>query len=101
MKIAPVLASSLLLGVMACSSSNTPASQQDKGLEGPGVGAADSAPDVNPDGVPYPSDHTGTIARKGTTPGNRIENFKFLGYPNADTSQGLQPISLAQYFDPT
>ena len=101
MKIAPVLATSLLSGLVACASSNTPAPEQDKGLEGPGVAAADTAPDVNPDGEPYPTDNIGTIERKGSKPGNRIANFKFLGYPNADKSGGLQPISLAQYYDPT
>ena len=101
MKIAPVLATSLLLGLVGCASSNTPAPDQDKGLEGPGVAAADSAPDTNPDGAEYPTDNIGTIERKGSKPGNRIANFKFLGYPNADKSGGLQPISLAQYYDPT
>ena len=88
----------LLASLAACSSSTT---QEDKGLEGEGVGAASAAPDVNPDGIPYPSDNIGTVERKGTRPGNRIANFKFLGYPDADKSQGLQPISLAQYFDPS
>lgn len=101
MKIAPVLAASLVLGLVACSSSNTPAPEQDKGLEGDGVAAADTAPDKNPDGVPYPTDNIGTIERKGEKPGNRIQNFKFLGYPEGNVSAGLQPISLAQYFDPS
>lgn len=101
MKMAPVLAASLLLGLVACASSSPTVPEQDKGLEGEGVGAADSAPDTNPDGIPYPTDNIGTIERKGTKSGNRIQNFKFLGYPNADKSAGLQPISLAQYFDPT
>jgi hypothetical protein len=29
-----------------------------------------------------------------------MENFKFLGYPLADESKGLQVISLANYYDP-
>lgn len=103
MKIAPVLTASLLLGLVACVSStdSTSDSEQDRGLEGDGVGLADTAPDTNPDGVPYPTDNIGTLARKGSTPGKRIANYKFLGYPDADKSNGLQPISLAQYFDPT
>lgn len=102
MKIAPVIAASLLFGLVACSSSNTPPTEgQDPGLPDQGVGLADTAPDVNPDGVPYPTENIGTIPRKGSTPGNRIANFKFLGYPDGDQSQGLQPISLANYFDPT
>jgi hypothetical protein len=104
MKIAPVLAASFLLGLVACSSSNTPntpGGEQDKGLVGDGVGTADTAPDSNPDGVPYPTDNIGTVERKGSKAGNRIQNFKFLGYPDANTAGGLQPISLAQYFDPS
>ncbi|MCW5833147.1 MAG: hypothetical protein KIS78_12165 [Labilithrix sp.] len=101
MKIAPVLAASLLVGLVACASSKSSEPDQDKGLVGDGVGAADTAPDTNPDGVPYPTDNIGTVERKGTKAGNRIANFKFLGYPDADKSGGLQPISLAQYYDPT
>jgi hypothetical protein len=99
MKIASVCAMTLLMSSLlpigACSSS------QDKGLEGEGIGNADSAPDTNPDGIPYPKDNIGRIERKGTRLGNRIANFKFLGYPNADRSLGLQPMSLAQFYDPT
>lgn len=100
MKIAPVLAASLLSGLVACASSKSTV-EQDKGLEGEGVAAASTAPDTNPEGIPYPTDNIGTIERKGTRPGNRIPNFKFLGYPDADKSGGLQPISLAQFYDPT
>ncbi len=101
MKIAPVLAASLLLGLVACSSSNTPAPEQDEGLL-PGNGdPSSSAKDTNPDGVPYPTENIGTLARKGSTPGNRIANFKFVGYPNADKSGGLKQISLADFYDPT
>lgn len=104
MKIAPVLAASLVLGLAACTSSNTinggGGGDQDKGLTGDGESAANSAPDQNPDGVAYPTDNIGTVPRKGSTPGNRIQNFKFLGYPDGDVSQGLKPISLAQFFDP-
>ena len=82
-------------GTAACGSK-----EQDKGVEGEAVGAADSAPDTNPDGVPYPTDNIGTSPRLGTRRGNRMQNFKFLGYPNGDKSQGLQPISLAQFYDP-
>lgn len=97
MKIVRLLAASALFALIACSSSN---SEQDKGVEGEGVGAAASAPDTNPDGVPYPTDNIGVLPRQGTRKGNRIENFKFLGYPDGDMSGGLKPISLAQFFDP-
>lgn len=96
MKIARVLALSTLGLLAACSSDN-----QDRGIEGPGQSAASTAPDTNPKGDPYPTDNIGTNARRGNVPGNRIQNFKFLGYPDGDKSQGLQPVSLAQYYDPT
>lgn len=102
MKLLPVLAVSLLAvgGLVACASKSDQ-TEQDKGLEGDGVGTADSAPDTNPDGVPYPTENIGTIPRKGDKAGNRIANYKFLGYPDGDTAGGLKPISLAQFFDPT
>jgi hypothetical protein len=97
MKIARLFVAPLVLVACSSSSSSTP---QDKGLTDDGTGAAASAPDTNPDGVPYPSDNVGTNPRSGNRAGDRIANYKFLGYPNGDVSQGLQPVSLAQYFDP-
>lgn len=99
MKIARIAAASSFVVLAACASkSSTP--EQDKGLEGEGETAAATAPDKNPYGVAYPTDNIGTTPRIGDRAGNRIQNYKFLGYPNADKSQGLQPISLAQFFDP-
>lgn len=100
MKIAKTVAFSLALTLFSCASKST-APDQDVGLQGEGAGTVNSAPDTNPDGVPYPTDNIGTAERKGSKPGNHIANFKFLGYPGADTSQGLQPISLAQFYDPS
>lgn len=99
MKIAPVVVAACFSFALACASKSEP--EQDRGLEGEGVGAAAAAPDTNPDGVPYPKDNIGTVERKGSKPGNRIANFKFMGYPNADKSGGLQPLSLAQFYDPS
>jgi hypothetical protein len=96
MKVTSVLAFSLLAALAGCSSK----SEQDRGLEGTGVGSASSAPDTNPEGVPYPTDNIGTIARRGANPGNRIANFKFLGYPDGDVARGLTPLSLANFYDP-
>ena len=62
--------------------------------------AATGAAALNPDGVPYPSSGIGHSARSGSTPGSVIQNFTFQGYPDADKSKGLQPISLADYYDP-
>jgi hypothetical protein len=61
-----------------------------------------SGHDSNPDGVPYPnpSGGYGRTARSGGTAGSVLQNFKFLGYPGADSSKGLQTISMADYYDP-
>jgi hypothetical protein len=86
---------------VACSSSSsTP--DQDPGLTGTGTGgvAAESAPDKNPDGVAYPTANIGTNPRTGKTRGNTIANFKFVGYPDGNVDAGLQPISLASFYDP-
>lgn len=107
MKIAQLLVPSLL-ALAACSSS-TPTTgtttgsgtAPDKGLAGEGDTAAATAPDKNPDGVPYPTDNIGTNPRSGTRPGNKLVNYKFLGYPDGDVTKGLQPISMAQLFDPS
>lgn len=56
--------------------------------------------DVNPEGVPYPTDHLGGAKRVAARAGQRIPNFTFVGYPEADRAGGLQTISLADYYDP-
>lgn len=81
----------------------TPATRgpQDPGVVGvtPPAGG-----DVNPNGVAYPTANVGYQARKGNKAGNVIENYKFLGYPTTngltDVTQGLKPVSLADYYDP-
>jgi len=67
-----------------------------------GGALATSGHDANPYGVAYPSPPGGygRKARSGNTPGSVMQNFKFLGYPNGDRSQGLQTIALADYYDP-
>jgi hypothetical protein len=62
---------------------------------------------TNPDGIPYPNPAGGygRLARVGTvtphiTPGNIIANMRFYGYVNGDPTQGLQVVSLADYYDP-
>ena len=96
MKIARLFAPCILLA--ACSSTSTSATngEQDKGLDGAGDTAAAGAPDTNPEGIPYPSDNIGTNPRLGDRAGNKMRNYKFLGYPDGDMSQGLQPISMAK-----
>jgi len=87
-----------LASVVACSSGSSPA-----------TGAActtnpdttdDGGTDVNPDGVAYPTGCYGHTARSGSTPGSVLQNFKFQGYLNGDTTQPLTTISLADYYDP-
>ncbi len=81
-------------------------SRQGSSIEGGGVtGAAQNESDGGSSS--YPSANIGT-AQRGVTagvpnaqPGSVIANFKFLGYPDADTSKGLQTISLADYYDPS
>lgn len=97
MKFRRIFAAPLLF-VLACSSSETTAPDQDTGLEG--TGAANEAPEMNPYGQPYPSQNVGTAARSGARAGNRIANYKFYGYPDANPANGLQPMSLAQFYDP-
>jgi hypothetical protein len=58
---------------------------------------------ANPDGVAYPPPPAvgyGRDYRRGFSPGNVIQNYKFPGYPNADSSSGLQTVALADYYDP-
>ena len=106
MKIASLSLSLAVLALAACSSSSTTATSSggtnpDQGLAGEGDTAAAGAPDTNPQGVAYPTDNIGTNPRSGDKAGNKMVNYKFLGYPNGDMSQGLQPISMATLFDPT
>ena len=89
----------VLLGavqIMACSSSSS-TSGTDLGVEGPGEV---QGTDTNPYGVAYPTKNIGYQPRRGALAGNVMPNYKFLGFPNGDTSKGLQPVSLADYFDP-
>lgn len=88
------------LAVQVCCTDGSPNSGpgQDPGVVGDGAGA--KAADANPYGAAYPTDNVGTGVRQGKVPGSRIANFKFLGYRDGDTSRGLVPISLADFYDP-
>src|SRR5258706_7921177 len=66
-----------------------------------------SAASKNPDGVAYPTAHLGGRARgvgqngkPNKTPGDVMRNLKFMGYPDGDASKPLQPMSLADFYDP-
>ena len=65
----------------------------DRGVEGGEQNAA-SAPDANPAGAPYPTKNIGVLV------GSVVQNYKFLGYPDGNPANGLQPMSMAQFFDP-
>jgi hypothetical protein len=89
----------LTLGCSSSSGSNgnpPPAETSDA------AAAVVSTGNVNPDGVAYPTPAGGYghAARKGKTPGSVIQDFKFLGYPNADVTAALKTISLGDYYDP-
>src|SRR5438270_6007935 len=56
-------------------------------------------------GTGYPSGPYGTTPRSGSVAGDRIQNFTFQGYANADpktkTMMGaLAPIKLGDFYDP-
>ena len=76
----------------------------------PGGGGVTGTAQNEVDGgtAPYPVQNIGTAQRGLTTagvpntvPGSVIADFKFLGYPNADSSKGLRTIALSDYYDPT
>jgi hypothetical protein len=87
-----------VLGLVACGGQiDAPLPRQD-----PGVTATPTGADLdrNPFGDAYPSTNL------GRTVGNRIANFKFVGYPAhgteamVDTSSAVQRVQLADYYDP-
>ncbi len=93
------IAVSALVAAVACSAS-TPAGPACNPCNDAGMQITIMGRDTNPDGVPYPSPAGGHTPRVGRTPGSVIANLSFLGYPNGDSSKGLQVISLADYYDP-
>jgi hypothetical protein len=81
-------------------------SKQGSSVGGGVVGAAQNDEDGGV--VAYPTETPGHAQRgvdangkPNTNPGSVIKNFKFLGYPNADPSKGLQTVALSDYYDPT
>jgi hypothetical protein len=99
--VPPVGASLALVLVAACSSS-TPAGPACNPCTDAGTQVTITGRDTNPDGLSYPkpAGTYGHTARSGKTPGSIIANLSFLGYPDGDTSKGLQVVSLADYYDP-
>jgi hypothetical protein len=89
---------------VGCGSNAAPHPQSSSGTTAPMSDDAGATSmrggDTNPDGIAYPSPPYGRSARSGTTPGNIISNFKFLGYPDAVVAPQPTRISLADYYDP-
>jgi hypothetical protein len=93
----------------ACSSGGGNAGNtQEEEAGSQGVMAVDSGSSAptNPYGVPYPTGNSGVRARVGSTPGEVIGNFTFLGYATATmgtpvTDKGAPTqISLSDFYDP-
>ena len=97
-----VLSTSIFFG--ACSSAPPP----DPGQSGPTVQTQCSTADQNPNGSCYPTSDIGTGARSALTangtPGQRIANFAFTGYPVTDTNLvttgSPTTVHLANYYNP-
>jgi hypothetical protein len=93
--------------VLAVGCSSSSSSTQDPGLASGGSGDI-VGHDTSPDGVAYPATNLGTKPSTNDPakdivgkPGNTITNFKFYGYPEGDTTKGLQPVALADFYDPS
>ncbi len=92
MKLQACLTLAALLAGAACSSNESPPTHDDSPVW----------PAPPPPSAPYPLTGFGTNARSGSRFGDRIANYKFLGYREGDDiDRGLQPIALAEYFDPS
>ncbi len=95
---AAALAAPLMMILSAACSSSGTAPAQETGLDRtlPQV----ENRETNSYGVQYPTTDIGTAARKGSVAGQRIKNFKFLGYVNGDVTAPLTTVALVDYFDP-
>jgi hypothetical protein len=104
MRISALVAASIALVVVAA----MPACSSKQGTTG-GGGITGTPQGSNPNGVPYPSVGIGTGARgldannvpNTTRHGDVIQNFKFLGYPDGDSSKPMTTVALSDYYDPT
>lgn len=94
---------------LACASSGGGSSgtSGDGGVQDPGQVRADDPRvekrDVNPQGKSYPTGPYGTGKRgapTGTTRGDTIQNYRFLGYPKSAKDGGLKTVALVDYFNP-
>ncbi len=91
--IRPIRFAASFLVLASCGSTSSPAQKADASAE-------DIAQDANPYGKAYPSKGFGTSAHSGSLAGGVFQNFRFYGHPNGDASKGMQPLSMAKFFDP-
>jgi len=90
--------------VTGCSSATN---KGDAGVTDPGIDPnnPNKCADKNPAGDCYPTANQGYNPRKGQVAGNRIPNFKFIGYRSANgaatpSTGDTETIQLADFFDP-
>jgi hypothetical protein len=83
-------------------------SKQGASADADGGGLSGTPQGTNPNGVAYPTTHLGTGQRgldgsgaPQKTPGSVLQNFRFLGYPDGDSSKPMQAVALSDYYDPT
>jgi len=99
-----IVAASLTVSIVGCSSPPSGGTQKSPSTENRGVQAVDSGTTsgpTNPTACRTRPPTIGTQARTGTVAGNVIENYKFLGFPNAnarvsDERYGRTPRHLAR-----
>ena len=108
--VTPVLVAPLLVVIAACAVSVAcvACSSKQGTIAGAGGGIGGTPQDESDGGlVSYPTAHSRHRQRgsggghSGTTPGQVIQDFKFLGYPNGDVTGGLKTVALSDYYDPT
>lgn len=99
--------SAVAVFLVAACSSPAPQVAGDSGVIDPGIDPnnPNKCADKNPAGDCYPTVNQGYNPRKGSVAGNRIPNFKFIGYRSTDAAKtpstgNTETIQLADYFDP-
>jgi thiol-disulfide isomerase/thioredoxin len=94
----------LLAGFSAMACSAAPTKQDPGVVREENLPPIDTTKNSNPQGIPYPTADLGVNPRGRTsataTPGNRIANLKFLGYPSGNVEELLKTVAMADFFDP-
>jgi hypothetical protein len=85
----------VLAAALACASSVAGCSHSPDEFPDPDLPAVPT----NPDGLPYPTDHIGSVKHSPGHSGDRIPNLTFRAYRDG-VAGGLQTISLAEFYDP-